>query len=80
MGLYGLRLNGKPLLLRGGCVHHDNGILGAATFADAEWRRVALCKEAGFNALRMAHHPMSKAMLDACDALGMLVWEETFDT
>ena len=78
--LHGLRLNGKPLLLRGGCVHHDNGILGAATFADAEWRRVALCKEAGFNALRMAHHPMSKAMLEACDALGMLVWEETFDT
>lgn len=78
--VHGLRLNGEPLLLRGGCVHHDNGILGAATFADAEWRRVALCKEAGFNALRMAHHPMSKAMLDACDALGILVWEETFDT
>ena len=65
--------------LRGACVHHDNGVLGAATFARAEERRVQLLKDAGFNAIRMSHHPMSKAMLDACDRLGVLVMDEAFD-
>lgn len=77
--LRGLRINGKSVKLRGACVHHDNGILGAATHAAAEERRVRLLKEAGFNAIRSAHNPMSKAMLDACDRLGMLVMDETFD-
>ncbi|WP_406118296.1 glycoside hydrolase family 2 TIM barrel-domain containing protein [Streptomyces sp. NBC_00989] len=76
---YGLRINGETVKLRGACVHHDNGVLGAATFARAEERRVQLLKDAGFNALRMSHHPMSKAMLDACDRLGMLVVDEAFD-
>lgn len=75
----GVRINGEKTLLRGGCVHHDHGVLGAATFYDAEIRRVKMCKEAGFNALRIAHQPASKAMLDACDSLGMLVIEECFD-
>ncbi|NNN29415.1 glycoside hydrolase family 2 protein [Streptomyces sp. S3(2020)] len=75
----GLRLNGRTVKLRGACVHHDNGPLGAATYARAEERRVRLLKDAGFNALRMSHQPMSKAMLDACDRLGMLVVDETFD-
>lgn len=75
----GLRLNGKTVKLKGGCIHHDNGILGAATFEDAEFRRAKLHKEAGYNSLRSAHHPMSKAMLDACDRLGMLVMEEFSD-
>jgi beta-galactosidase len=75
----GLRINGETVKLRGACVHHDNGLLGAATFARAEERRVRLLKEAGFNAIRMSHHPMSKAMLDACDRVGMLVVDETFD-
>jgi beta-galactosidase len=65
--------------LRGACVHHDNGVLGAATFARAEERRVEILKRAGFNAIRMSHHPMSKAMLDACDRLGVLVMDEAFD-
>lgn len=75
----GLRLNGETVLLRGGCVHHDNGVLGAATIGRAEERRVELLKAAGFNALRSAHQPMSRSMLDACDRIGMLVMDEAFD-
>lgn len=76
---HGLRINGESVNLRGACIHHDNGILGAATFADAEERRVILLKAAGFNAIRSSHNPMSAAMLDACDRHGMLVMDETFD-
>jgi len=75
----GLRINGEPVLLRGACVHHDNGVIGAATIARADERRVELLHAAGFNAIRSAHHPMSKPMLQACDRLGMLVMDETFD-
>ena len=78
-GKDGFLVNGKPVLLRGACIHHDNGVLGACGFRDAETRRVRLLKEAGFNAIRSAHNPMSKAMLDACDTLGMYVMDETFD-
>ena len=78
-GAGGLRVNGKTVLLRGACIHHDNGILGACAFREAEYRRVRILKEAGFNAIRSAHNPMSKAMLDACDELGMYVMDETFD-
>lgn len=75
----GLFINGKETLLRGGCIHHDNGILGAATYDESEWRRVRIMKEAGFNALRMAHNPASRAILEACDYYGMYVMDETFD-
>ena len=75
----GLRINEEPVLLRGACVHHDNGVLGAATIDRAEERRVELLKEAGFNTIRSAHNPLSKAMLHACDRLGLLVMDETFD-
>ncbi|MFE3739404.1 glycoside hydrolase family 2 TIM barrel-domain containing protein [Streptomyces sp. NPDC059134] len=75
----GLRVNGRSVKLRGACVHHDNGPLGAATYARAEERRVRILKDAGFNALRMSHHPMSRALLDACDRHGMFVVDETFD-
>ncbi|WP_432564167.1 glycoside hydrolase family 2 TIM barrel-domain containing protein [Kineococcus sp. SYSU DK003] len=75
----GLRINGEPVLLRGACLHHDNGPLGAAAVGRAEERRVELLKAAGFNAIRAAHNPVSKAMLDACDRLGMLVVDEAFD-
>lgn len=77
--VHGLRVNGEVVKLRGACVHHDNGILGAATFGDAEERRVRLLKEAGFNAIRSSHNPMSVAMLEACDRLGVYVMDETFD-
>ena len=65
--------------LRGACIHSDNGPLGAVSWPAAEERRVRLLKEAGFNAIRSAHNPMSTALLDACDRLGMLVMDETFD-
>ncbi|MFS0713933.1 glycoside hydrolase family 2 TIM barrel-domain containing protein [Microbacterium sp. 2P01SA-2] len=76
---HGLRLNGRSIDLRGACVHHDNGMLGAATEPAAEDRRVRLLKQAGFTALRSAHNPMSRAMLAACDRQGMLVMDELTD-
>jgi hypothetical protein len=75
----GLRLNGVETKLRGACIHHDNGLIGAAAIGRAEYRRVELLKEAGFNAIRSSHNPLSRAMLDACDELGMLVMDEAFD-
>lgn len=75
----GLLLNGRPLKLNGGCLHHDNGPLGAAAYRDAEWRKARLMKEAGFNAVRCSHNPPSEAFLDACDHLGLLVIDESFD-
>lgn len=75
----GLKINGQVVKLRGACIHHDNGVLGAATFDRAEERRAEILKEAGFNAIRSAHYPISKAMLQACDRIGMLVMDEAFD-
>ena len=75
----GFLLNGQPMLLNGGCVHHDNGILGAASFDRAEWRKAELMKKAGYNAVRTSHNPPSEAFLDACDRLGLLVIDEAFD-
>ncbi|NLW20972.1 MAG: DUF4982 domain-containing protein [Clostridiales bacterium] len=75
----GFRLNGKAMKLKGGCLHHDNGPLGAASFPAAEERRVRLLKEVGYNALRSSHNPPSQALLDACDRLGMLMMTESFD-
>jgi hypothetical protein len=75
----GLRINGEPVKLRGACVHHDNGVIGAATIARAEERRVERLKAAGFNAIRSAHQPMSRAMLDACDRHGVFVMDELSD-
>nr|MBQ4317522.1 glycoside hydrolase family 2 protein [Clostridia bacterium] len=75
----GFRLNGKTLKMRGGCIHHDHGALGAAAYPAAEERKIRLLKEAGFNAVRTAHNPPSLALLEACDRLGMLVMDEAFD-
>ena len=75
----GFLVNGKRVLLRGGCIHHDNGVLGACSFADAEYRKVKILKEQGFNAIRISHNPASRALLDACDELGMYVMDECFD-
>ena len=75
----GFQLNGRTVKLKGGCVHHDNGILGAASFRDSEYRKMKLHKDAGFNAIRCAHNPPSRDMLDACDRLGLLVMDEAFD-
>jgi hypothetical protein len=75
----GLRVNGEPVLLRGACIHHDSGILGAATFASAEHRRARILKENGYNAIRSSHQPLSRAFLDACDELGLYVMDELTD-
>ncbi len=75
----GLRINGTSVKLNGACVHHDNGPLGAAAYRDAEWRKVRLLKEAGFNAVRTSHNPPSEEFLNACDHIGLLVIDESFD-
>jgi len=75
----GLRVNGRPVKLRGACIHHDNGPIGAAEYDGAAFRRIRKLKEAGFNAVRMSHHPISHNLLRACDALGMYVMDEAFD-
>ena len=71
--------NGVPVKLKGGCVHHDNGLLGAVAIDRAEERKVELLKANGFNAVRCAHNPPSEKFLDACDRLGLLVIDEAFD-
>lgn len=76
---HGLRVNGRTVKLRGACIHHDQGILGAATYDDYEYRRVRRLKEAGFNAVRSAHNPASQALLRACDQLGVYVMDELVD-
>lgn len=77
--IHGLRINGEVVKLRGTCIHHDNGILGACTLEQAEERRCRQLIEAGFNCIRSSHHPLSKVMLNACDRLGMLVMDELSD-
>ena len=76
----GLLINGKSVLLRGACVHHDNGPLGAVSTDAIEERKAGFLKEAGFNAIRTAHNPASPAMLRACDKVGLYVMEEFFDS
>ena len=76
---HGLRINGVPVKLKGGCLHHDNGPIGAASLYDAEARKVRKLKEVGFNAIRTTHNPPSAALIEACDRLGMYVFDEAFD-
>ena len=75
----GLLINGERTLLRGGCIHHDHGVLGGCEYRDASERKIRILKENGFNSVRIAHHPASQIVLDACDKLGMYVMNETFD-
>lgn len=75
----GLRINGVKTLINGGCAHHDNGILGAATYRNAEYRKARLMKEAGFNLVRTSHNPPSEDFLSACDEVGIMVIDEAFD-
>ena len=75
----GFLLNGKSIKLKGGCVHHDFGPLGSASFPQAESRRVSILKSAGYNAIRCSHNMPSTAFLDSCDRQGMLVLDEAFD-
>lgn len=75
----GFLLNGKSVKLHGGCVHHDDGVLGSATIDRAEERKIELLKANGFNAIRCSHNPPSEKFLETCDRLGMLVIDESFD-
>lgn len=75
----GFTLNGKTIKLKGGCIHHDNGPLGAMAIDRAEERKIEILKKNGYNAVRFAHNPYSTEILDACDRLGMLVMNEAFD-
>lgn len=76
---HGLRVNGNTVKLRGGCLHHDHGIIGTMDFYHAEEERVLKLKQAGFNALRSAHYPMGRRMLEVCDKYGMYVMDEFSD-
>ena len=67
------------MILRGACIHHDNGLLGACAYDFAEYRKVRLLKENGYNAIRSSHNPCSEAMLRACDELGVLMADEYVD-
>ena len=75
----GLRLNGKPLKLKGGCIHHDHGFLGSAAWPRAEERKIQILKAAGYNAVRISHYPPSLAMLEVCDREGIILLDEAFD-
>ena len=75
----GLFVNGKETLLRGGCVHHDNGLLGACSYKESEWRRVKRLKEMGYNAIRSSHNPCAVEMLNACDYYGIYLMDESWD-
>lgn len=75
----GLLLNGKRIILRGACIHSDNGLLGAEAHPFADERKIELLKGVGYNAIRSAHNPCSEATLDACDRLGVLVLDEYTD-
>ena len=75
----GFRINGQRVIIRGACIHHDNGILGARCYAEAEERKIRILRQYGYNAIRSAHNPCSKAMLDACDRLGVMVMDEYVD-
>lgn len=76
---HGFLLNGKPMKLRGGCIHHDHALLGAADYPAACRRKISRLKAAGFSALRIAHNPPSLGLLNVCDELGIIVMDEAFD-
>lgn len=75
----GLCVNGQTVTLKGGCIHHDNGLLGAVSLYDSEYRKLKILKDGGFNCVRLAHNPPSSALLDACDRIGIYVFNEAFD-
>lgn len=76
----GFLLNGKRILLRGCCVHSEAGILGAISHPFVERRKAEILKQAGFNAVRSAHNPISEGFLNACDELGLMVMDEFADS
>lgn len=77
--VHGFRLNGKTIKLKGGCIHHDNGFLGACAYPKAEERKIKILKKVGYNTVRISHYPPSMEMLKICDREGMLLMDEAFD-
>lgn len=75
----GFQINGRTVKLKGGCIHHDHGPLGAASYDDAEERKLRILKKAGYQAIRSSHNPPSNRFLELCDELGILVINEAFD-
>jgi beta-galactosidase len=75
----GLNLHGRPVKLKGVCIHHDLGGLGAAFFEEALERRLKSFKAIGVNAIRCSHNPMAPEFYDLCDRMGFLVMDEAFD-
>ena len=75
----GMTLNGKPYYLKGVCLHHDLGPLGAAFSVPAMSYRLRLLKEMGCNAIRTSHNPPAPQLLDLCDTMGFAVMDEAFD-
>jgi len=75
----GLFLNEKPVKIKGVCMHHDLGPLGAAVNYRATERQMEIMKEMGVNAIRTSHNPPSPELLAICDSLGLMVMVEAFD-
>lgn len=76
---YGLKLNGKKVLLKGIANHHTLGALGAAAYPRAMEKRIKMLKEYGFNHIRCSHNPYSESLMDLCDEYGILVVDELYD-
>ena len=75
----GFTLNGKEMKIRGVCMHHDLGALGAAFNVRAAERQLEILKSMGVNGLRTSHNPPAKALLELCDKMGFIVMDEAFD-
>jgi beta-galactosidase len=75
----GFSLNGKEMKIRGVCMHHDLGALGAAFNVRAAERQLEILKSMGVNGLRTSHNPPAKALLELCDKMGFIVMDEAFD-
>lgn len=75
----GLSLNGENIFVKGVCIHHDGGLVGAAVPKGVWKRRLGKLQAAGVNAIRTSHNPFSQEFLDLCDEMGMLVQAEIFD-
>jgi beta-galactosidase len=75
----GFHLNGRRVQLYGVCLHHDQGPLGAAFYPRAMQRQLEIMKDMGINAVRTSHNPPAPELLDLCDRMGIVVWDEAFD-
>ncbi len=75
----GFFLNGRSMKLKGVCIHHDAGPLGAAVPDKVLERRLLILRDLGVNAIRTSHNPPAPELLDLCDRLGLLVKDEAFD-